>query len=412
MMDRICILGGDGYLGWPTAMSFAAKGHRVLVVDDGIKRRWEAEVAARPLVAIPPLSERAKLWNRMAFQRGAGQIDCATLNVASDPEVLEEVLAGFRPATIIHYAEQPSAPFSMASRDKAVRTQHNNVVGTLNLVFAVHARLPDAHIVKLGTLGEYGTPNIDIEEGWLDLEHNGRRDRVLFPKKPGSIYHLSKVHDSANLEFACRVYNLRVTDLNQGVVYGIETDQTALAEGLHTSFHYDAVFGTVLNRFIVQAALGLPLSIYGRGHQRRGFLDIRDTLRCVDLAASNPAKRGEFRVFNQLTEQFSIRELAERVTAAGRAEGLDVEVRHLDNPRVEAEDHYYNVRHSGLMQLGLEPHLLSIELLRGMIRTVVEHRHAIDQSSLHPQIAWRTGAEAQAGEREETLAPQPIRLVG
>jgi UDP-sulfoquinovose synthase len=395
-------------------MYFAARGRRVLVVDNGIKRHWEAEVGARPLVAIPPLAERVRSWNRVALKHGYAQIDAATIDIAADADQFEDVLSSFRPATIVHYAEQPSAPFSMASRDNAVRTQQNNIVGTLNLIFAVHASVPDAHIVKLGTLGEYGTPNIDIEEGWLDVEHNGRRDRVLYPKKPGSMYHLSKVHDSANLEFACRVYNMRVTDLNQGVVYGIETDETALADGLHTSFHYDAVFGTVLNRFIVQAALGLPLSIYGKGRQQRGFLDIRDTLRCVELASLSPARPGEFRVFNQLTEQFSIAQLASHVVAAGAAEGLEVEIGHQANPRVEAEEHHYNVKHSGLLQLGLSPHFLSAELIRHMIRIAMQQAHHVDRDSLSPHIAWRTGTDSSAAMSEagDGIASEPVRRVG
>src|SRR5207302_9459050 len=197
-------------------------------------------------------------------------------------------------------------------RGRAVQTQRNNVLGTLNVLHALTKYVPEAQLVKLGTMGEYGTPNIDIEEGWLDVELNGRSDRLPFPKMPGSFYHLSKVHDSHNIHFACRVWGLAATDLNQGVVYGIATDETELHPELRTSFHYDAVFGTALNRFCAQAVAGVPLTVYGAGGQKRGFLNIRDTLECVRLAAENPAERGEVRVFNQFTEVFSVLRSDER----------------------------------------------------------------------------------------------------
>jgi len=386
---KICILGGDGYLGWPTSLHFSVRGHEVLIIDNLGKRGWERDCGIRPLHAIPPLAERIALWQRTKGRRDIAPITFEFCDIVGSGERLREILRRFRPDTIVHYAEQPSAPYSMASCERAIETQHNNVVGTLNLIFAMREVCPDAHLVKLGTMGEYGTPNIDIEEGWLDIEHNGRRDRVLFPKKPGSFYHLSKVHDSANLEFACRIWGLRVTDLNQGVVYGMATDEIEGGKGLHTSFHYDAVFGTVLNRFIVQAILGMPLTIYGNGTQTRGFLNICDTLRCVELAALNPARRGEFRVFNQFTEQFSMLELAERVVIAARALGYSVTTAYTENPRVEAEDHYYNAKHQALQDLGLEPHLLDDAVLIGIIKTVAASKEQIDPSTVLPSIYWR-----------------------
>ena len=211
----------------------------------------------------------------------------------------------------------------MIDRKHAVFTQVNNVVGTLNLLFAIRELAPDCHLVKLGTMGEYGTPNIDIEEGYIKIEHNGRSDVLPFPKQPGSFYHLSKVHDSHNIMFACKIWGLRATDLNQGVVYGTVTDEMAMDEALINRFDYDEVFGTVLNRFCVQAAMGHPLTVYGKGGQTRGFLDIRDTVRCVELACLNPAEPGECRVFNQFTEQFSVLELAHMVQAAGKETGLE-----------------------------------------------------------------------------------------
>jgi UDP-sulfoquinovose synthase len=290
---------------------------------------------------------------------------------------------------VVHFAEQRAAPYSMIDRKHAVFTQVNNVVGTLNLLYAIREFLPDCHLVKLGTMGEYGTPNIDIEEGYIEIEHNGRKDVLPFPKQPGSFYHLSKVHDSHNIAFTCRAWGIRATDLNQGVVYGTVTDETSLDEALINRFDYDEVFGTVLNRFCVQAALGHPLTVYGKGGQTRGFLDIRDTVRCVEIACLNPAKQGEFRVFNQFTEQFTVLQLAEMVQTAGKDMGLEVEINHLPDPRVEAEEHYYNARHSSLLKLGLQPHLLSESLLDSLIHIAVRYRDRIDTSLFMPQVNWR-----------------------
>jgi UDP-sulfoquinovose synthase len=400
---RVCVLGGDGYLGWPTSLYFSRRGHKVLTIDNFAKRRWEGQCGVRPLQPIPSLAARIDRWRTVARRKTTGPIRFQHCDLSEDYELLAGMLRRFRPDALIHFAEQPSAPFSMACRENAIETQRNNVLGTLNIAFAVREACPDAHLVKLGTMGEYGTPNIDIEEGWLEVEHNGRRDRVLYPKCPGSLYHLSKVHDSANLEFTCRVWRLRVTDLNQGVVYGLETDETVLAEGLHTSFHYDAIFGTVLNRFITQAVLGVPLTLYGLGNQVRGLLNIRDTLRCIELVTRNPAAPGEFRVFNQFTEQFSIRQLADAVADAARAAGYAVEVAHVENPRVEAEEHYYNAKHRALCDLGLTPHLLDQSVLAGMIEEVARHRELIDPSSISPAICWRS-REPLIARRERSSA--------
>jgi UDP-sulfoquinovose synthase len=260
-------------------------------------------------------------------------------------------------------------------------------------------------------MGEYGTPNIDIEEGYITIEHNGRRDVLPYPKQAGSFYHLSKVHDSHNIMFCCKIWGLRATDLNQGVVYGTMTDEVALDEGLINRFDYDEVFGTVLNRFCVQAATGMPLSVYGKGGQTRGFLDIRDTVRCVEIACLNPAARGEFRVFNQFTEQFSVLQLARMVESAGKKLDLEVHVVHLPDPRVEAEEHYYNAKHSKLMELGLKPHLLCDSLLDSLMNIALRFRHRIDTSSMMPRVNWRQAhndrrRQSRPSARPSALAPQ------
>jgi UDP-sulfoquinovose synthase len=312
--------------------------------------------------------------------------------------LVETLFRDFEPEAIIHYVEVPSAPYSMISRDHAVFTQYNNVVNTLNILFAMRDLAPDSHLVKLGTMGEYGTPNIDIEEGFIQIRHNGREDRLPFPKLPGSLYHCSKVHDSTNVHFGCRIWGLRATDLNQGVVYGIDTDETKLDPRFATRFDYDEVFGTALNRFCLQAVIGHPLTAYGRGGQTRGYLNILDTLQCVELATLNPPGSGEFRVFNQFTEQFSINQLAERVQEAGREYGFDVKVDHIANPRVEAEEHYYNAKHSALLDLGLKPHYLSETLIESMFARIEEHKDRVITQAIMPKTRWR------AAER----VPEPV----
>ena len=390
---RVLILGGDGYLGWPTAMHFSQLGHDVLVVDNLAKRQWEAEVDSAPLQPLPTLRHRVRVWREATDK----EIRVAIGDIAENARFVYETFAEFQPDAVVHYAEQPSAPYSMAGRDFATYTQRNNVIGTLNVIHAMMRHVPDAHLVKLGTMGEYGTPNIDIEEGWLEVEHKGRKDRLPFPKTPGSFYHLSKVHDSHNIQFACRIWGLRATDLNQGVVYGITTDETELHPELHTSFHYDAVFGTVLNRYCAQAVVGEPLTVYGAGGQKRSFLNIRDTLQCVRLAVENPADAGEFRVFNQFTEVFTVLELAERVAEAGRHLDIGVEVSHIDNPRIEAEEHYYHPRNDALLELGLQPRLLSEELVEDMLHRIARYADAIDRATLMPTVRWRERSAARPG---------------
>jgi UDP-sulfoquinovose synthase len=381
---NIVVLGGDGYCGWATALYLSAKGHAVSIVDNFIRRQWDHEIGAQTLTPIKPLAERVQVWNRLT-----GQLIQTYHGDITDYDFLVTTLKACEPEAIVHFAEQRSAPYSMIDRKHAVFTQVNNVVGTLNVLFAIKEVQPDCHLVKLGTMGEYGTPNIDIEEGYIAIEHNGRKDVLPFPKQPGSFYHLSKVHDSHNIMFTCRIWGLRATDLNQGVVYGTFTDEAMLDEALINRFDYDDVFGTVLNRFCVQAAVGQPLTVYGAGGQTRGFLDIRDTVRCIEIACLNPAARGECRVFNQFTEQFTVLELAQRVEAAGSKLGLSVSIDHLPDPRVEAEQHYYNAKHSKLVDLGLKPHLLSDSLLDSLMNVALKYRDNVDGSLMIPQVNWR-----------------------
>jgi len=381
---RILILGGDGYLGWPTALRFSARGHEVSVVDNFSRRRWHTEHGTASLTPIGELDERIAAWREVS-----GEQIRSYVGAVEDGEFLDEVVADTKPEVVVHYGQQASAPFSMLSRERAVETQQANVIGNLNLLFAMRDHVPDAHLVKLGTMGEYGQPDIDIEEGYIEIEHKGRKDTLPYPKLPGSLYHCSKVHDSTNIHFACRTWGLRATDLNQGVVYGVETEETARDERLITRFDYDELFGTVLNRFCMQAVIGHPLTVYGAGQQTRGFLNIRDTLNCVELAVANPAERGDFRVFNQFTEQFSVLQLAEKVKAAAEHLGYTVEIDHVDNPRVEKEEHYYNAVHTKLLDLGLEPTLLGEELVESMLGTLERYKaNALATAAIDPHTRW------------------------
>lgn len=384
---RILILGGDGYLGWPTAMYFSQRDHTVAVVDNFTRRLMHAERGTDSLTPIHSLHSRVNAWQEVtgrAIEMFVGDI--------KNWHFISAVIRDFQPDTIIHYGEIPSAPYSMIDVHHAVQVHENNVNGTLNVLWAMHQFAPEAHLVKLGTMGEYGTPNIDIPEGYFTIDYNGRSDTLPFPKQPGSFYHLTKVHDSNNIMFACKIWGLRATDLNQGVVYGIETDEANLDDRLLTRFDYDESFGTALNRFCVQAVAGIPLTLFGKGHQTRGYLNIRDTLQCVELATLNPAPPGRMRVFNQWTERFSVSDLARIVQKSGQEVGLDVQIAHYSNPRVEAEEHYYNPDHTGLFDLGLKPLYLSESLVESVIQRVIQYRDRIIQHSIVPRIYWQRGA--------------------
>lgn len=381
---RILILGGDGYLGWPQSLYLSKQGHDVAIFDNQARRYYDLESGFDSLTPISPLHKRIKRWELLT-----GKTIKSYQGDTRNYKVLCQAIQEFQPEAIVHFAEQRSAPYSMIDREHAVFTQDNNVVGTLNVLYAIQELVPACHLVKLGTMGEYGTPNIDIEEGFIEIHHKGRSDVLPFPKQPGSFYHLSKVHDTHNITFCCRVWGLRATDLNQGVVYGDETDETILHPELATRFDYDQIYGTALNRFCAQAAIGHPLTVYGEGGQTRGYINIRDTVRCIELAILTPAAKGEFRVFNQITESFSVNELAERVQMIGGRLGLVVDIAHMSNPRVEKEQHYYNAVHTKLLDLGLTPHLLNDGVLEQLIRTSIANRDNIDPALITPTVNWR-----------------------
>ncbi|RYG72020.1 NAD-dependent epimerase/dehydratase family protein [Lentibacillus lipolyticus] len=381
---RIIVAGGDGFCGWPTALYLSKQGHDVAIIDNMIRREMDNELHSNSLTPIATLEERAAKWEELT-----GKEIRTYDGDLNHYDFLRQVLKTEQPDAFVHFAEQRSAPYSMIDREHAVFTQTNNVAGNLNVLYGIKEIVPDCHLIKLGTMGEYGTPNIPIEEGYIEIEHKGRKDVLPYPKQPGSFYHLSKVHDSHNITFACKIWGIRATDLNQGVVYGLDTDETKMDPVLANRLDYDGVFGTAFNRFIIQAAIGHDLTVYGKGGQTRGFLNIKDTVRCIEIAAENPADKGEFRVFNQFTEEFSVGELAEKVKKVAREEGLDTEIAHLENPRVELEEHFFQAENTKLRDLGLEPHLLDDNVIREILYTVMKHKNRVISDNVLPQVSWK-----------------------
>ncbi|HAY21599.1 MAG TPA: NAD-dependent dehydratase [Desulfobacterales bacterium] len=381
---KVLILGADGYLGWPTCMYFSQRNHEVIGVDNYFRRQAGMELDCESLIPTPNLNRRAKIWQELTGKK----IDIQIGDVTHYPFLLS-LMRRYTPDVVIHYAEQPSAPYSMIDHEKAVFTVQNNLISTLNIAYAIKAVNLDCHLIKIGTMGEYGTPDIDIEEGWLEIEHKGRKDRFLFPRQASSLYHTTKIQDTDLLWFYVRTWGLRVTDLMQGPVYGIKTEESELDENLLTIFNYDEVFGTVLNRFIVQAIAGYPLTVFGKGEQIRGFINIKDTMQCVYLAATNPAASGELRIFNQVTETFSINQLADKVKNTGLTLGYNVEIAHIENPRVEKEKHYYNPTYTGLLEIGLEPNYLNSAVIKEFFQIVSKYKDQINISAIYKCISWK-----------------------
>ena len=381
---RILILGADGYLGWPTCLYFSQRDHEVIGVDNYFRRNAAIELDCESLIPAANLHQRSKIWEEITGRKIKVHIGDVT-----NYEFLLSIFREYNPDAVIHYAEQPSAPYSMINRDKAAFTLQNNLISTLNIVYAVKEANPECHIIKIGTMGEYGTPNIDIEEGWLEIEHKGRKDKFLFPRQTGSLYHTTKIQDTDMLWLYVRTWGLRVTDLMQGPVYGLSSEETDMDSRLMPNFHYDEIFGTVLNRFVVQAVAGYPLTVYGKGNQTRGFLNLKDTMQCVYLSATQPAERGQLRIFNQLTELFSVNQLANKVKQIGDKLGYNVKVEQIENPRVEKEEHYYNIAYSGLLDLGLKPHYLTDEILESFFAIADNYKNCINRNAFLKGIKWK-----------------------
>ena len=381
----IIVIGADGYLGWPCVCELASAGYEVVAVDNLLKRKIADDMAISPLIEPLSFQERAWFWNESSNNK----INCIYGDL-TDWDFTSNFfdLYGKKIDTIIHFAEQPSAPYSMMSPQAGALTVRNNVIGTLNLINAVKLFSPDAHIIKLGTMGEYGTPNIDIEEGWLEVNHKGRTQKFLYPRAAGSIYHTSKVMDTDLLWFSARIWGLTITDLMQGPVYGLNTKLLIDSPSQNTFFWYDEIFGTVINRFITQAIASYPLTVYGAGGQTRGYININDSINCIHHALMHRPKFGELRIFNQMTETFSVLELANNIMDVGNSLGLNVEINNILNPRKESENHYYNPTYVGLKELGVTPTKLSKSVIKEMFEKLIPFKERINNKNFLMNIKW------------------------
>jgi UDP-sulfoquinovose synthase len=377
-------------------MYFSQQGYQVTVVDNYFRRNACTELDTGMLYPVPTLPQRAKIWH----EKTGKEIKVVIADLAQPDNMrrlftsvirytwaIDDTFSGI-PETIVHYAEQPSAPYSLMDYQHADITVVNNLRVTNNLLWAIRDFARDTHLIKLGTMGEYGTPNIDIEEGWLEVEHKGRKATFLYPRQAGSLYHTTKVMDTDLMWFGVRMWDLKVTDLMQGPVYGIETEESVIDDRLKTIFNYDEIFGTIVNRFVTQAVVGYPLTVYGRGGQTRGYLNIKDTLQCVHASAQNPPKKGELRIFNQIMETFSVNQLADLTRKVGQRRGHRVEIQSIPNPRKEAEEHYYNPTYQGLKDIGVEPHYLTEEVMDRLFEVVEQYRGNIRPEVIFKGVRW------------------------
>ena len=382
---RVFIAGVDGYLGWPLALELIRQGHEVAGSDCYLRRDWVAEMGSQSATPIARMTDRLQ-----AFREKTGQTLQFIRGNLTDYNYVYNFFRSFEPEAIVHLGEMPSAPYSMIDVRRSVFTHTNNLVGTLNIVHAMRDVCPDAHLVKLGTMGEYGTPNLDIPEGFFEIEYRGRKDKLPFPKQAGSWYHQTKVHDTNNIIMACRLWGLRSTDVMQGVVFGSRVDGPVDDERLLTRFDYDQCFGTAINRFCAQAVIGHPLTPYGKGKQKRGFIPLKDSIRCMTIAIDNPPDKGEYRVFNQFADVYLLTELARTVAGVAGSKGIEVGVRPVENPRIEREEHYYNPDCQNLRDLGYEPSR-DIETEIGFVLDdLIKYRGRIEAHAhtLLPNVRW------------------------
>jgi UDP-sulfoquinovose synthase len=384
---NVLILGMDGYIGWSLGLHLAEKGNKVVGVDNFSRRKMVEEIGSWSATPIQTMERRmhaarAVYQDRLRFHEGD----------ITDYKFVADVLKTTKPEVIVHLGEQPSAPYSMIDIEHAASTQQNNVIGTLNLLFAMRDYSPDAHLVKLGTMGEYGTPPVDIPEGFFEVEHNGRKAKLMFPRYPGSFYHASKVHDTFNVMLACRIWGIRSTDVMQGVLYGTRTDEISPSENSEfcTRFDFDEIFGTAINRYCAEAVIGHPLSVYGKGGQTRGFLALVDSIQCLTLISENPPDKGEYRVFNQIDETYDVTGLANAVKKIGERKGLTIDIQHVPNPRKEAEEHHYKVEAMHLRNLGFKQTRTLEQELDLMLDDLMNFKSRIKQKEnvLTPKTMW------------------------
>jgi UDP-sulfoquinovose synthase len=389
---RILITGIDGYIGWPLTAYLVSRGHTIAGIDNFARRRWVEEIGGWSALPIASMSERIdgladRFGQRISFWQGD----------LLDALFVESIVKEWRPEAIIHLGQCASAPYSMLDREHCMFVQMTNVVSTLNLLFAIKDHCPAAHLIKIGSMGEYGTPNVDIPEGFFEVEFRGRLDRLPFPRQANSWYHWSKVHDSNNMMFACRLWNIRATDIMQGTVFGTRPPEMVDEESTWslTRLDFDQAFGTVINRFCCQAVIGHPLTIYGTGSQTRSFLTLGESIGCLELLLENPPNPGEYRVVNQFSYLFSIQELANMVRETSAKLGMNVECIHMENPRGEVEGHYYNPDNTTLRRLGHDPQIITADVIALMLQGLMLHRDRIVEKkhALLPTVLWGSRKE-------------------
>ncbi len=383
---KVLILGMDGYIGWALAQHQLSIGNEVCGTDNFSRRDHVAEMGSTSALPISPMEFRLDDLQR--------HYDSKILFFEADlldKNFTNYILKKFSPDAIVHLAEQPAAPYSMIDQDHAVYTHQNNVIGTLNLLYAMKNFAPKAHLIKLGTMGEYGyDPGLDIPEGFFEIEYRGKKAKIPYPKMAGSWYHWTKVHDSNNIMFACKIWGLKSTDIMQGIVYGTRLKNIPKNIYQHTRFDFDESFGTVINRYCAEAVMGHKLTPYGKGMQTRGFLALEDSIQCISLLMEKPPEDENYRVVNQFDEQYNVTELAKKVKRIGNRKGLDVEIEPIENPRLEKEIHYYNADHNKLKELGFKPTRHIDQEIGIMLDDLIPYKHIIEKykDAIIQKIKW------------------------
>lgn len=391
---KIIVFGGDGFCGWPTVLHLSQRGHDVMIVDNLSRRRIDDELGAQSLTPIASIEERIEAWEEVSGKK----IQFRNINMATQPDKLLETLVEFAPDTVIHFAQQRSAPYSMKRPENKRYTVDNNVNATNNLLTAIVESGLDIHLVHLGTMGVYGygTAGMKIPEGYLDVEvpneETGENvhQQILYPTNPGSIYHMTKVLDQHLFAYYAKNDALRITDLHQGIVWGTNTEETRRDERLINRFDYDGDYGTVLNRFLMQAAVGYPLTVHGTGGQTRAFIHIQDTVRCIEIAVNNPPASGErVKIFNQMTETHRVRDLAKLICSI-----TDARMELVNNPRHESAENELHVKNDTFLDLGLKPTTLSEGLLLEVEETAKRYADRADMSKIPARSLWTKNQSA------------------